>query len=187
MSEKSILIPVGDERLKDISEVISNKTCNKILNFLSEKEATISEVSKEMDIPINTADYNVKKLIKSGLIEKKSHFWSVKGKKMPTYVISNKKIIISPKKSKSLLSLILALGLTGFFALIVRKITPKISENIVAQEDIMLKAERFTEVAIQPPGVLSTMAPWKWFLIGAWLAIVLFFVISSINERRTKK
>ncbi|MFA5061359.1 MAG: helix-turn-helix domain-containing protein [Candidatus Pacearchaeota archaeon] len=186
MSEKNILIPLGDEKLKDISEVISNKTCNKILDFLVEEEATISDVSKKLSIPINTAEYNIKKLTKTGLIEKKSHFWSVKGKKMPVYVVSNKKIIISPKRSKSLLSLILALGLTGFFALIIKKTTSKISENIVAPEEMILKADRFAEATAQHPEILSTMAPWEWFLIGAWLAIIFFFVISSITERRKK-
>jgi DNA-binding transcriptional ArsR family regulator len=186
MSEKSVLVSLGDERLKEISEVISNKTCNKILDFLSEKEATVSDISKELNIPINTTDYNIKKLIKAGLIEKKSHFWSVKGKKMPSYTISNKRIIISPKKSKSVTSLILALGLTGFIALLIRQFSQIKTQN----EEVRL-TQSFDAVApkiveLSSESAISGLASWEWFLIGAWLAIVFFFIISSIIERRVK-
>jgi len=120
MDEKSILVNLGDEKAKEISEVIGSKTCNKILGYLSEHEGTVSDISGALKIPLNTTDYNVKKLVKSGLIEKASHFWSVKGKRMPTYRVSNKKIIISPKKS---IGKIFAwtLGLTGLMALTIRE------------------------------------------------------------------
>jgi DNA-binding transcriptional ArsR family regulator len=183
MSEKSLMISLGDERLKQISEVIGNKTCNRILDFLGEKNATVSDISREMKIPINTADYNVKKLVEAGLIEKTSHFWSVKGKKMPVYRVSNKKIIISPKKPKSLVSFVLALGLTGFFALIIKKFT---EVSNLKDGEIMLQGAE-TESLRGSLGFFSSMAPWEWFLIGAWFAIILFFVISILSERRASK
>lgn len=186
MSEKSVLISLGDSRLKQISEIIGNKTCNKILDLLSEKEATVSDISRELHIPINTTDYNIKKLTESGLIEKKSHFWSVKGKKMPVYKISNKKIVISPKKTKSFASLLLALGITGLLAIAIKKMMVEEKINDIP----LLKTESFL---IQKTGDLShvgffqSIASWKWFLIGAWLAILIFFVISYIDERRRTK
>jgi DNA-binding transcriptional ArsR family regulator len=205
MSEKSVLVELGDSRLKEISEVIGNKTCNRILDYLSEKNGTVSDISKELGIPLNTADYNVKKLTSAGLIEKTSHFWSIKGKKMPVYKLSNKKIVISPKKTKSLMSMFLALALMGILALILRWNMMNIEDGSVLQinnvyEDFAPKAtlsaglERDTSIGLNEPviesdktSLMSSVDSWEWFLIGAWLAIVVFFVISYIDERRKSK
>jgi len=70
MDEKSILINLGDEKAKWISEVIGNKSCNKILDLLAEKNLTVSDISHKLKMPINTVDYNVKKLVKAGLMMK---------------------------------------------------------------------------------------------------------------------
>lgn len=99
MSEKYFNIDIDDPRASAIAEVMSNKTAKKILSIIAEKELTESDIASELDIPLNTVGYNIDKLLKAGLIEKsKSFFWSVKGKKMPTYKLSNKKILISPKR-----------------------------------------------------------------------------------------
>ena len=81
--EKYVLVSLGDERAKEIAEAIGNKTSKKILDLLSDKEMSESEISRELKIPLNTADYNVKKLVKAGLIEEKKHFFSSKGKRIP--------------------------------------------------------------------------------------------------------
>ena len=101
MAEKYLMLNLEDEQLKNMAEVLSNKTCKKILDLLAEKNYSEADLAKDLGIPINTAEYNLKKLVNAGLIEKaKEHFWSVKGKKIPVYTLSNKKIIISPKKYK---------------------------------------------------------------------------------------
>ncbi|MFA4960520.1 MAG: helix-turn-helix domain-containing protein [Candidatus Pacearchaeota archaeon] len=194
MNEKSVLISLGDSRLKQISEVMGNKTCNKILEFLGDRDGTVSDISNELKIPINTADYNVKKLIQTGLIEKSSYFWSTKGKKMPIYRISNKKIIISPKKSRNVVSMILALGFTGIIAIILKKVTlttellyQNIPVTLRESGTLTLKAADATSEAVSVPSIFTSIASWEWFLIGAWFAIALFFVLSIIDERRKTK
>jgi DNA-binding transcriptional ArsR family regulator len=197
--EKSVLVSLGDSRLKEISEVIGNKTCNKILDFLAENNATVSDISRELGIPLNTADYNIKKLTSAGLIEKSSHFWSIKGKKMPVYKLSNKKIVISPKRTKSILSLLLAFGIMGILAFALRWNMMGSDSNPPVFEDgsraLMAKVYD-SESAVGTLDVnsgdegnktTSKMDAWEWFLIGAWIAIVVLFVISYIDERRSKK
>lgn len=90
MNEKYILLDLEDEKTKQIADVISNSSCKKILNLLAEKEASETDIAKELGIPINTAEYNIKKLEKAGMIEKSKHFWSVKGKKIHTYKLAKK-------------------------------------------------------------------------------------------------
>ncbi|MBM3232066.1 helix-turn-helix domain-containing protein [Candidatus Pacearchaeota archaeon] len=97
--DKSISIDLGDPRTGLVAEALSNKTCVKILDLLSNEELTASDISSKLGIPLNTTGYNLEKLIKAGLVEKSSNFfWSVKGKKTPVYKVANKKIVISPKR-----------------------------------------------------------------------------------------
>jgi DNA-binding transcriptional ArsR family regulator len=186
MEEKYIMFSMDDDRIKYLSESLSNPSCKKILNILSEKELTETDIARELKIPLNTVDYNIKKLIKAGLIEKTSHFWSVRGKKMPVYKVSNKKIVISPKKSISLTSLIASALGTGILALGIRKFTQS------PQEELMMVSEDFGPMALErtmeaaPELISIAFAPWQWFLLGAWLGIVLFFTFTIINERRNK-
>jgi len=186
MDEKSIMVNLGDEKVKEIGEVIGNKTCNRILDYLSDNEGTVSDISAKLKAPINTIDYNVKKLVKAGLIEKNSHFWSVKGKKMPVYKISNKKIIISPKRSVTKV-FAWTIGLTGLMALTIRQFLEKTSSVAdVAQEMMFEAAPVFASKGTESVSFLSSIGAWEWFLIGAWFAVFLFFIFSLYSERKTR-
>lgn len=199
-----ISISIGDVRIKDIAEAITNKTCKRILNYLTENEKTISEISSDLDIPINTVEYNIKKLLSSGLIEKKSFWWSIKGKKMPTYSVSNKKIIISPKKGLNSLKYILALGITGFIAFVIKKIKEpakiiyeKSTQDLMidnsaraigAGENLLLNnAPEISQTAMSTLTYFPKIGFAEWFLLGAWFAILFFFIFSIVSERRLKK
>lgn len=184
MEEKYIMFSMQDERIKDLSEALSNPSCKKIINLLSEKELTETDIAKELKIPLNTVDYNIKKLISSGLIERTSHFWSIRGKKMPVYRVSNRKIIISPRKSLSFISLISSVIGTGIIALGIKEY----GQRAIVQEDaVLFSQEALPIMAGKTTELVSTgFASWQWFLMGAWLGIILFFVFILFNERRNK-
>jgi DNA-binding transcriptional ArsR family regulator len=200
-----ILISLDDNKSKKIAEVLSNKTSIKILEFLSSKEGTVTDIAHELKIAVNTTDYNIKKLIESGLIEKKSFWWSVKGKKMPTYAVANKRIIISPKSFKSLRQYGLAFLFTGLIAIMAKAYSVFNSSriyaksmigysNILVKETTNLVYDAVPEAAgkMTEPIISSTYSSWMvgpigWFLIGAWFSILLLIILSYINERRSKK
>jgi inhibitor of cysteine peptidase len=96
--EKFILM--GLDEAGDLGEILKNKTSKKILDFLGDiKEASEKDIADGLDVPINTIEYNLKKLTKAGLVEKtKNFFWSIKGKKIPMYKLAKKHIIIGTKK-----------------------------------------------------------------------------------------
>ncbi len=102
MDDKFILMGLDDERSKDVAEVLGNKTCKTILDFLSErKEASEKDIADGLNMKINTVEYNLNKLVKSGLVEKtKNFFWSTKGRKIDMYKLAKRHIIISPKSRK---------------------------------------------------------------------------------------
>lgn len=101
--DKFMLVSLEDEKSKHVAEVLASKTCKRIIGYLAEtKEASQKDISDALKIPMNTMDYNMKKLIASGFAQKrKNFFWSKKGKKIVMYEISHKSIIISPRKSSS--------------------------------------------------------------------------------------
>jgi DNA-binding transcriptional ArsR family regulator len=189
MEEKQIMFSMNDDRIKHLSEALSNPSCRRILNLLSEKELTETDLSKELKIPLNTVDYNVKKLISTGLIEKIDHFWSIRGKKMPVYRVSNRRIIISPKESKSLAVLFISIIGTGILAWKIKNMVgSRLLDNssyFTFQDSIQNSGiiEKSLETPISP---LVSILGWQWFLIGAWFGILFFFILTLINERRYK-
>lgn len=198
MTETYINISLGDEKAKDIAEVLSNKSCKKILELLTEKELTETEIADKLKLPINTVDYNVKKILKSGLIESTNHWWSVKGKKMPSYKISNKKIIISPRKFSSATLLLPVLAVGSTIAYIIKKLTTeKIADQVIQTagyaeslppmpDQLLAASAKMAEpiVAVTTTPFLQTIHGWEWFLIGIWFGTILFFVLNKVFERR---
>ncbi|MGY4884420.1 MAG: ArsR/SmtB family transcription factor [Nanobdellota archaeon] len=197
-----MLISLDDSKSKSISEVLGSKTCKKIIGYLSErKEASQKDLSDALDIPLNTLDYNIKKLIESGFIQKrKNFFWSKKGKKIVMYELSNKSIVISPKKesSQKFKSILPAFILTaaGTFAVWayekIRYAQDYAAQNIIqpsidyaeeSSRDMLLKG---VEVATSTGtssdySSLAASAPisiWPWFLIGALLVIGVFTIVN---------
>jgi len=166
------MIDLEDERLGKISEILANKTCKKILSLLAERELSESDISKKLKLPINTVEYNLKKLVAVGLIEKgKSFFWSEKGKKIPLYKATRKIIIISPRAKArkifgilltAVISVILALFIKGFLSL---QYSPV--EKGLDEEAVMVGKEAVAASSI-----------WIWFLFGALFALIILLIIN---------
>jgi len=187
MSNKYLSIDLDDPRIKNLSDVISNKTCKKILDYLADNEACETEIARDLKLPANTVNYNVKKLLKSGLIEKsKVFFWSVKGRKIIRYKVANKKILISPKPvTKTVLSLLGSVIITGLIALGIKSYTiSQMSQTGVyrAEEDmapaagaVMSAVEKSADVVIQIPEI------WIWFLLGGICSLIIYVVLSKVR------
>lgn len=188
-----ILVSLNDEKSKAIAEVLASSTCKKIINHLAEhKEASQKDLSEKIHVPMNTIDYNMKKLLSSGFIQKrKNFFWSAKGKKIVMYELSNKSVVISHKKSvgekfKSIVPAFILTAAGGFALWMYEK------ANLVQRgtEMFVQKSAETYASAIAPDAVgtvstsanlLSSQPLWLWFVFGALTAI---FIISLINWRK---
>jgi DNA-binding Lrp family transcriptional regulator len=202
-----MLVSLEDSKSKAISEVLGSKTCKKIIGYLSErKEASQKDLSDALAIPMNTLDYNIKKLLDSGFIQKrKNFFWSQKGKKIVMYELSNKSIVISPKKSpsqkfKSILPAFILTAAGTFAVWAYEKIiyakeslsNPVLNSASGSSGTLLQKGAEIASapsaigVASDTYGTILTTTPhqiliWPWFLAGALLMI---FVISIINWKK---
>jgi predicted transcriptional regulator len=183
MNKKYILISMEDKKIKKLAEVLGNKTCKKIINLLAEKESSEKDIADSLNIPINTVEYNLKKLIQAEFIEKaKNFFWSKKGKKIDIYKLSNKSIIISQKSSqvssklKSILPVAIFSGLCAvllkYVFLLNQPLTRLGKDVLLSEETKTVSLEAGNTFFIQPSPI------WVWFLAGALLAILIFAILN---------
>ena len=193
MTKKYLMVSMDDERAKAIAEVLGNPTCRKITDFLAEtKDASEKDIADALRAPINTIEYNLKKLLKAEMIEKtKNFFWSKKGRKIDLYKLSNKTILISPKqritsKIKSVLPVAILSGLGAILVrqfLVVKNIFETRAPEVLtqAQDAVMstARAEAANIVVEKGNFFFTTPSPaWLWFLGGALTAIFLFAIFN---------
>jgi DNA-binding transcriptional ArsR family regulator len=205
MDKKYILVSMEDERSKKIADVLGSKTCKKIIDLLAQKDYSEKEIADKLGIPLNTTEYNLKKLLNAELIEKtKNFFWSKKGKKIEQYRLSNKSIIISPKRkiSSEVKNILSIAFVSGVAALVVRQITS--AENYSRQHltqapSVLTYSESAKDAAVSGAGSALNAAansspdffflsvqPGVWFFVGACFAII-FFVLLSLKKMKGGK
>ena len=197
MTNKYIMFELDDEKIKVLADVISNKTAKVILEHLADKEASETEIANALKFPANTVNYNIKKLLEAGLIEKtKTYFWSVKGKKIPYYKVANKKIVISPKSSSNNKALLSALLATGIGALLIKLYTSNAYQSIQKTTEFASSggAEILDKAApsITPDAgnnVINSVSQmpeiWIWFLLGGIFALIIFMMSRYLTENST--
>ena len=102
MTKKSfLLVSLKEDKAKKLAEVISNKTCRKILDYLADKkDATESAIAKDLNIPISTVHYNMKALMTARLVKSDEYHYSEKGKEVSHYRLANQYVIIAPEGEK---------------------------------------------------------------------------------------
>lgn len=197
-SKNFLLLSMEDEQIKKVSNVISNDSCRKILDYLSQKEATESELAEKLQIPISTVHYNLQQLVDTGLISSEEFHYSKKGKEVLHYKLANKYIIIAPKKTlgikeklKSILPVaLIAAGAAGILQLVSKYFV----KSGIAEQDAFAAKSAMVESAAAP-GALSQAAAAAaqqtqpifnnlalWFLFGAVFALLIYFIVSLIRK-----
>lgn len=178
MEEKYLLISLEDEKAKHLSSVLKNKTAKKIIDALAEKELSQKDIADKLKIPLNTVEYNLNKLIKSEIVEKSSTwFWSQKGKKIPTYKLSNKSIIIAPKNSNiksKLKSILPAFAFAGLGTILVKLYSTNIKTTQTEQDMLFATADITSKTILSP----QPFPAWAWFLAGSIIAITIYTIVS---------
>jgi DNA-binding transcriptional ArsR family regulator len=115
--DKFVITPIKDS--KKINKVLANDTARQVLDLLSHKPMTLSQISEKMKIPPTTIDYSIKQLESVGLIKSRTGF--NKNHRIAKYYEPQEKfIILAPGKSenvigalKNMLPAISALGIVS--------------------------------------------------------------------------
>ena len=196
-----LIIDLDDDNTKDIANTISNKSCSKILNFLTENEASEEEISEKLNIPISTVHYNLKQLIKSKLIVADKYRYSKKGKEIKIYAPANKFIIIAPKgrdknnfleQLKNIIPSFLILGVGAYFTYLFTRT----KEIVIEDAPMMMKSfavesviyDAATTEVFQEPSFFQVLisSNYFWFFLGAVLGIGVYFLIKFMRKKFKK-
>lgn len=120
--QKFLLVSLQEEKSKKLAQVISNSTCRKILDVMSDKDnMTETEVAHSLKISPSTVHYNLQQLKKAELIESEDFHYSEKGREVHHWRLANKYIIIAPGKTwgikEKLKHILPVIGIAGGVAL----------------------------------------------------------------------
>lgn len=169
-SENFLLVSLEEAKAKELAQIVSNDICRKILDFLTGKEkgASETEISKDMQIPLSTVHYNLKQLLKSGIVKAEEFHYSPKGKEVLHYSLANKYIIIAPKatateslanKLRKILPVALVVAAAGAVLQAIDSLR-KSGVNVIshASYSIQKSAEAYTPMTPEAAGKVSSYA-----------------------------
>ena len=188
--ETFLLVSLKESESKKLAQVISNDTSRKILNYLASKSSTESELAKKLDIPISTVHYNLRQLVKAGLVDSKEYHYSEKGKEVNHYSLSKKYIIIAPStagiktKLKNILpmAVIIAAGaaLIHFMSSI---FAGGFGAFKAAEESVPMLAEEVALTAAAETAPSAGLPVSLWFLLGGIAVIAVYLAIILIKKK----
>ena len=123
-------IDIHDERAKELAQILMNDKAIAILHLVEETPMSISEIAKELNLPISTVSYHIDKMMRVGLVEIAGKKYGKRLQEVKLYRASNRPILLVPRKSiqkvhKKTFSFerlhVISLGLAGAVSLIVYK------------------------------------------------------------------
>jgi predicted transcriptional regulator len=185
--ETYIVASLEDAKARELGQIISNANARAILSLLSKKNATQSEISQELRIPLPTVDYNMKQLMKNNLIMVRGFFYSKKGNKINVYALAKKFILIAPKgvsisgsKIKSILpAALIAAGLAGIIRLFYSRTlfaSVGTASKAASAESLAMPA---LDTSVQTVTHVTNATPYAlFFLAGAIIALGVYLAFS---------
>lgn len=188
--EKFVMVSLKEDKAKKLAQVISSDTCRKILDYLTEKDASETELSEKLSLPISTVHYNVQQLVKSSLIKADKFRWSEKGKEIQIYTLAKKTIIISSEKRSELrnnLRNILGVVLFGILAaFLINVFYKKTGIEQAVDSGVLMKARENLEASSTLAGGKTAFFSLQglWFFYGILFAVLVCSII--ILFRREK-
>lgn len=115
MAEQVVILEPGAEQATKIAKAMASRTAGDILRFIGDGQKTSTEISEHLSIPMNTAKYHIENLLDAGLISVAATKYSVKGREVKVYMLTNQLLIVAPRQTnvRSLL-----LKYTSLFAIV---------------------------------------------------------------------
>ena len=204
---KFLLLSLEDDSAKKIANTINNESARKILDYLADKDATESDIVKDLKIPASTVNYNIEQLLNAKLITWEKYHYSEKGKEVRHYSIANKFIIIAPKGDKegllellkklspAFLITLLGAGLIEYYtriksssledaSLMMANSAPAL-ENTMMAKSAGFAPEATTyanDVLIQSAPLLSE--PTAYFILGSLVTLMFVFLYLYLRTTR---
>ncbi|WP_048152233.1 ArsR/SmtB family transcription factor [Palaeococcus ferrophilus] len=92
-------IDVGDEKAKELAQIIVNDKAIAILRLLQEKSYSASEISEKLGMPLSTVVYHLDKMSRVGLVEVVGKRYGKRLQEVKLYRASPRPILLLPAKT----------------------------------------------------------------------------------------
>jgi len=143
MAENVLVLEPGDERAQKIAKAMASPMAGDILQLLAEGAKSLTDISEKLSIPMNTAKYHVENLLDAGIIAVADTKYSIKGREVKLYSLSDQLLIVAPRRLdvRSLLLKYASLfGIVAVSTLAVSTILPMVSAPSMNMEMVTLQA-----------------------------------------------
>ena len=168
MADNVVLLEPGDERAQKIAKAMSSQTASDILQLLAESPKSLTGITERLAIPLTTAKYHTENLLDAGLILISDTKYSVKGREIKIYSLTNQLLIVAPRQSnvRSLLLKYASLfGIVVFGSLVIAVLSPILGQGPTAGNSL----NGAPRMAAQEYGVTSAKAVYEGGLPNATL------------------
>jgi DNA-binding transcriptional ArsR family regulator len=170
MADNVVLLEPGDERAQKIAKAMSSQMASDILQLLAESPQSLTGITERLAIPLTTAKYHTENLLDAGLIQVSETKYSVKGREIKIYSLTNQLLIVAPRQSNVhslLLKYASLFGIVIFGSLVIAILSPILgggstmgntlngAARMTAQESGVPAAKAVTEGGLQN----TTMVP----------------------------
>jgi DNA-binding transcriptional ArsR family regulator len=127
MADNVVFLEPGDERAQKIAKAMGSQTASDILQILGEGPRSLTDITERLNIPMNTAKYHIENLLDAGLIAVAQTKYSVKGREVKIYMLTNQLLVVAPRQSNArslLLKYASLFGIVAFGSLLIAAISP---------------------------------------------------------------
>jgi len=127
MADNVVFLEPGDERAQKIAKAMGSQTASDILQILGEGPRSLTDITERLNIPMNTAKYHIENLLDAGLIAVEQTKYSIKGREVKIYMLTNQLLVVAPRQSnvRSLLLKYASLfGIVAVGTLLISAISP---------------------------------------------------------------
>jgi predicted transcriptional regulator len=106
---------------------MSSQMASDILQLLAESPQSLTGITERLAIPLTTAKYHTENLLDAGLIQVSETRYSVKGREIKIYSLTNQLLIVAPRQSNVhslLLKYASLFGIVVFGSLVIAILSP---------------------------------------------------------------
>jgi len=135
MAEDVILLEPGDLRAQKIAKAMASPTASDILHQLGDGPKSLTDIADNLKLPMNTAKYHLENLLDAGLIAVEQTKYSVKGREVKIYMLTNQLLIVAPRQSniRSLLLKYASLfGIVAVCSMLVAALSPLFGPGLLS-------------------------------------------------------
>ena len=94
-----VVLEPGDERAQKIAKAMASQTANDILTLLAAGTKSLTDITEQLNIPLTTVKYHTENLLDAGLLTVSETRYSIKGREVRMYALTDQILIVAPKQT----------------------------------------------------------------------------------------